>query len=214
METPLSLKVDLGIAETVGAVDAIIARWQNRETEVLSDFLSNLDDALDATTKIVNKLDDLFVDLVRGFADREIIDNQVLLQTHVKETRKYLQKRDLLPRLEQCIGAISGAAVDPRLAGRAYREMVSTLRSLVARLTEYRNQLGRGGITGVGQLEHWNLETLCEHALGYQYGGGTIKKATDEIAEEVLRNHDFDLSDSVHRLIGKARIHAKTSALG
>jgi len=114
-----------------------------------------------------------------------------------------------LPLLEGCIGAISATSVDSRLKRRAYRDIVSTLRSLAARLQLYRDLFGRGGMTGVGQSQDWNLETLCERALGYQYGGGKIEIPIEDMAEEVLRNHDFDVSDNIHRLIGKARIQAQ-----
>ena len=34
-----------------------------------------------------------------------------------------------------------------------------------------------------------------------------------EIAEEVHRNQDFGLSDSIHRLIGQAKGHAKAAVM-
>ncbi len=211
-EKPLSVKVDLGIAEVVRSVDAIFARRHNRKTEALADFASNLSDDLDVCSEIVKALDNLFIELVRGFSSAEITNVPALLSSHVEETRKYPRRRQLLPRLEECIGAIKAASLDSRLRSQDQRELVLALRSLVSRLQFYRDKLGRGAITGVGQTEDWNLETLCERALGYQYGGGKLALAIEEIAEEVFRNHDFDVSDNIHRLIGTVRTHAK--ALG
>lgn len=210
MESPISVKVDLGIAETVRVVDEMLSRRRNHRSEALADFVANLCDGLDASSEIVKALDNIFIELVRGFASKTITGDQTLLNTHIEETRKYLTGRNLLPRLEDCIGVISAASVDPLMRDRAYRDIVSTLRSLTNRLQFYRDQLGRGGITGVGQTREWNLETLCERSLKYQYGGGKIDITIEDMAEEVLRNHDFDVSDNLHRLIGKARTQAKT----
>ena len=157
-------------------------------------------------------MDNLFIELVKGFSSVEITNVPALLSSHVEETRKYLSRRELLPRLEECIGAIKTSSLDSRLKSQDHRELVLALRSLASRLQFYRDKLGRGAITGVGQTEDWNLETLCERALGYQYGGGKLALAVEEIAEEVFRNHDFDVSDNIHRLIGTVRTHAK--ALG
>ena len=211
-ENSLSLKVDLGIAEVVRSVDEIFARRQNRKTEALADFVSNLSDDLDVCSEILKALDNSFIQLVRGFSSAKITIDAALLGSHVEETRKYLSRRDLLPRLEECIGAIKTASLDSRLKSPDHRELVLALRSLASRLQFYRDKLGRGAVTGVGQTENWNLETLCERALGYQYGGGKLALAVEEIAEEVFRNHDFDVSDNIHRLIGIVRTQAK--ALG
>jgi hypothetical protein len=211
-EKPLSVKIDLGIAEVVRSVDAIFARRHNRKTEALADFASNLSDDLDVCSEIVKALDNLFIELVRGFSSAEITNVPALLSGHVEETRKYLSRRELLPRLEECIGAIKTASLDSRLKSQDHRALVLALRSLASRLQFYRDKLGMGAITGVGQTEDWNLETLCERALGYQYGGGKLALAVEAIAEEVFRNHDFDVSDNIHRLIGTVRTHAK--ALG
>ena len=61
-------------------------------------------------------------------------------------------------------------------------------------------------------MEQWNLETLCEKATGCNYGGGKIADSLEEIAEEVRRNNDFDISDDISRLIGTIR--PKAMALG
>jgi len=203
------VKVDVGIAEAIRAIDEIVARRQSRKTKALADFAAILSDDLDVCSEIVKTLDSLFIKLVRGFSDVKITNDPSLLSSHVRETREYLSRRELLPRLEECIGAIKTASKDSRLKSRDHSELVSTLRSLASRLEFYRNKLGRGAMTGVGQTEDWNLETLCEHALGCQYGGGKLTLAIEEIAEEVFRNQDFDISDNIHRLIGTVRAQAK-----
>ena len=133
-EKPLSVKVDLGIAEVVRSVDAIFARRHNRKTEALTDFASTLSDDLDVCSEIVKALDNLFIELVRGFSSAEITNVPALLSSHVEETRKYLSRRELLPRLEECIGAIKTASLDSRLKSQGHRELVLALRSLASRL--------------------------------------------------------------------------------
>jgi hypothetical protein len=211
-ENPFSVKIDLGIAEVVRVVDGIFTRRHNRNTEALADFASNLADDLDASSEIVKALDDFFIKLVRGFSSTKITQDPVMLSDHVEETRKYLSQRELLPRLEECIGAIKAASLDSRLKSRGHSELVRALRSLASRLQLYRENLGRGARTGVGQTEDWNLETLCERALACSYGGGRLALSVDEIAEEVSRNHDFDVSDNIHRLVGTARMQAQKLA--
>ena len=196
----------------VRSVDAIFARRRDRKAEALTDFASNLSDDLDVCSEIVKALDSLFIELVNGFSSPRITNDPALLSSHVDETRKYLKRRELLPRLEECIGTIKTASLDSRLKSQDHRDLVVALRSLASRLQFYRDKLGRGAITGVGQTEDWNLETLCERALGYQYGGGGLALAVEEIAEEVFRNHDFDVSDNIYRLIG--RVRAQGRALG
>ncbi len=208
----VSVKVDLGIADVVRVVDGILVRRRQRKTEALADFAANLSDDLDVCSEIVKALDGLFIELVGGFSSAKITHDPALLSGHVEETRKYLKQRELLPRLEECLGAIKTASLDTRLRGPNHRDLVKALRSLASRLQLYRDQLGKGAVTGVGQTEDWNLETLCERVRGSPYGGGKLDLSVEAIAEEVFRNHDFDVSDNIHRLIGTVRTHAK--ALG
>jgi hypothetical protein len=208
-----SVKVDLGIAEVVRTVDAVLTERRNRRSKSLADIASNLSDDLDVCSQIVKALDNFFIELVAGFSRVEIRNDPAVLTRHVEQTRHYLMRRELLPRLEEGIGAIKTAAFDPRLKDKKYRDLVTALRSLASRLTLYRDNLGRGALTGVGQNEDWNLETLCERALGYKYGGGQPALPLEDVAEEVFRNHDFDVSDSIHRLIGTVRTQAKAILL-
>lgn len=204
---PIEVKVDLGIDTCISTVNEILSRRRNRK----ENLMSNLSEELVVISEIVKTLDNLFIDLARGFANNNITENPTLLQAHIDETYKYLTRRELLPLLEKHIGIISGAAVDPRLRGRNYREMVSVLISITGKVNVYREKLGRGGITGVGQMEEWNLQTLCERAQGSNYNVETVP--IENIALGVLSNHNFDLSDSIHQLIGKACLHAKTAVL-
>src|SRR5262245_60783592 len=211
-ENAFSLKADLGIADVVRRVDEIFARRRMRKIKALSDLASNLTDDVDASSKIVKALDDTFTELIEGFLSSKIAQDPARLANHVEGTRKHLRQRELLPRLEECIGAIKTDSQDPRLKSKDHRNLVLALRSLASRLTLYRDNLGKGAITGVGQNEEWKLETLCERAQGCQYGGGKLNFAIEEIAEQVFRNHDFDVSDNIYRLVGTIRGHAK--ALG
>jgi len=89
MEAPISVKVDLGIAETVRAVNDVLSRRQNRKAEILADFVANLCDDLEAASEIVKALDNIFIELVRGFASKETTGAPLLLNSHVEETRKF-----------------------------------------------------------------------------------------------------------------------------
>jgi hypothetical protein len=200
------VKIDLGIEGCLRFVDDVVSRRDKRK----ENFLDNLNDDLEVISKVISTLDNLFIDLAGGFANKDVVENPVRLQAHVEETFKYLRRRELLPILEERLGALNTAAYDERLQSKVHREMVLSLRSLVRRLAQYRDELGRGTMTGVGQKQDWNLVTLRECAQGYRQD---IPVAIQDVAEEVLRNHDFDLSDNIHRLVGALRQHIKMAAI-
>lgn len=206
MSNGVSVKVDLGISECIRTIDSIKARRAERRES----FLDDLCDDVDAVEEIVKTFDNLFIELVRGFGDKHIEDNPALLEAHMEYTRKYLTGRDLLPVLMDLIGEISGFASDKRLRGRVYRDLVSTLRDLEKRLDSFREQLGTGAMTGVGQTNELNLMSLWEKANN---SSSHSDFTLFELAEEVFRNHDFDLSDSIHRLAGRIKAHAKAVTL-
>lgn len=203
------VNVEVGIANCVQVVDSILSRRKNRK----EDFLHDLRDDLEAVSEIVSTLDNLFIDLVMGFTNKKIISDPELLQDHIRSSRDYLTKRELLRRFEELQGTISGAAYTQKLRSKEYRELVQPLRSLVKRLAQYRYELGEGAETSVGHMQEWNLQTLCERAEKRPYGGGVVDIAISEMAEEVFLNHDFDHSDSIHRLIGNITLHTKTVML-
>lgn len=206
MSTGVSVSVDLGIGECIRVIDSINGRRAKRK----EDFLADLCDDLDAVEQVVKTLDDLFIALVGGFADASIVDDSALLKAHMEQTMVYFRSRNLLPILEDLRGRISGSAYDRRLKHRRYRDLVSTLRALEKRLDSYREELGKGSMTFVGQANELNLMSLWEKADDDSlYGDITLI----ELAEEVFRNHDFDLSDSIHRLAGGAKAHAKSANL-
>jgi len=203
-----NVNVDIGIGECVSSVDKILTRRHQRA----ADYFADLVDDLEAVSEIVNTLDNLFIELIRGFESSNLLQNKNKLNVHLEETMKYLTKRELLKPLEDFIGNIEAAAYTKKLKPKKYRDLVSALRSISKRLNEYREQLGRGAITGVGQMKDWNLMTLWER------GNDVLKDRFEwrdllEIAEEVHRNQDFGLSDSIHRLIGQAKGHAKAAVM-
>lgn len=207
--SPVSIKADLGIAEVIRAVDGILNRRHTRKIETLSEFLSSVVDDLDGCSEIVKALDDFFIRLVSGFEDTRITRDPDLLSLHLAETRDYLMDRDLLPRLLNLMGSIEAASLDSRWKTKEYEGFASALTKLSSQLQTYRQSLGMSGRTGVGQMEEWNLETLCERALNLQRGGGLLDITLEEIAEQVSRNHDFGVSESIFGLIGKVRTQAK-----
>jgi hypothetical protein len=202
--SPITVSVDVGIGECVQVLDSIAARRASRKES----YLSNLCDDLEAATTIINTLDNLFIELVLGFKDPRVVEDQVALGAHLEETMKYLSIRQLLPALERLTGSIMGAAQNKRL--KRFKDLVSTLEDLVRALEAYREELGRGRITGVGQKQEWNLMSLWECAKGYRE---KEEVSLAEMAEQVHRNHDFALSDRIHTLAGQAIGHAKAAAM-
>jgi hypothetical protein len=161
MSNGASVKVDLGISECIRTIDSIKARKAERRES----FLDDLCDDVDAVEEVVKTFDNLFIELVRGFGDKHIADNPASLEAHMEHTMTYLKGRDLLPVLEDLIGGISGIASDKRLRRRVYRDLVSTLRDLEKRLNSFREQLGKGSITGVGQTNELNLMLLLKQLI-------------------------------------------------
>ncbi len=199
------INVDLKIDKCLQQIIDIFKRRHDRK----EDFVKDVSDDLDAIHKIIMTLNNLFLALAGGFADKKITTNNKSLIKHVEETNKYLQRQDLLPHLEKGIGVIEAMAYNQDFKNKKYREIISALRSLKRRLEEYRKELGRGGITGVGMMKEWNLMTLCQKAYELTSGGGEIQYTIEEMAEQVLRNHDSDLSDNIYKLIGKINTLAK-----
>jgi hypothetical protein len=202
-----AVNVDLGVAEAIRVVDEILSRRRKRRESLVKDLV----DDVEAAGEIVNKLDNLFLNLVRGFMDGDVAADASRLKAHVAEARKYLSNRELLPRLEALRGSIEAASSGPVLAKSPYRPLALELRRLVGLLADYRQALGRGAITGVSQTADCNLETLCEKALQYDYGGGRSELSLEQMGEQVLRNFDADRSDRVHRLVGSVRATAKAA---
>src|SRR5688572_25904913 len=112
-----TINVDLGIEGSLRFIDEVLARRQKHQ----NDLLSALSDDLDIVSNIITTLDNLFIDLVRGFANARLTEQPAQLQTHVEETRKYLTSRNLLPKLEERLEILKGIAFDPRFQPQAYR---------------------------------------------------------------------------------------------
>lgn len=202
----ISLNIDLGIAECIRVVNDIISRGT---TDLKNEIINDVDIILE----VINTLDNIFIELVKGFADKTITQNLYLLKEYTRETEDFLMRRELLPVLEEHITILRNVASyeDERfhvLKRGKYREIVSSLRSLVKRLEEYRNALGTGITSAPGLKEEWNLMTLIEKAKGGG-AGSFIDMSIEEIAEEIIRNHDIDLSDSISRLVGKVRYRVR-----
>ena len=208
-----SIKIDFGIPETIRVIDEILSRREKEGRQGRDLLCNNIADDAEAASVLVKKLDDIFIELVSGFSRKDLVEDKDKLGEYVHGTKEYLHRRELLPKLEETIGRLRAAGNDPGLSEKRYRELVVSVRSLATRLEFYRQGLGRGGMTGVGQLAESNLETICERVEGRNYGGGNINASIETMAEEVLRNHDFDLSDSVHRLVGEVRTRSRLAAL-
>ena len=193
------------LTQAAASVKDILSRRRERE----EDFLADLRDDCDAIGEIIDTLDNLFIALVRGFRERRVISDSALLEVHVRQTEIYLTDRHLLPLLLGRMEAIASTTSDPLLEAEAYGALAQTLRALTNSLEQYRADLGTGAWTAPGQRQEWNLELLCERARDRDLGDGFLETSVEEMAEQVSRNHDFALSDSIHELVGAAQQLAK-----
>src|SRR5258708_39721683 len=143
MSVPLTIKVDLGIAECVETVNRIFERRSERK----EDFLRNLSDDLDAASKMVKTLNDSFIKLARGFADLHAPSNPPMAETLIEQTDKYLTDHDLLPKLKNLKGRIAGCSMRGEVAKTP--ALKPLLESIDREIERFILLLGRDGVTGV-----------------------------------------------------------------
>lgn len=204
---PISaVNVELGIAEVIQAIDQIRRKSQEELQRQRDKALTELAEQLQITRAIIIKLEDLFVELLRGFRDPKITENHEALREHMNQTRILLESKRLLPDLEYARGVIEGATESPRFKTASYQEMVESLRELQGKLYRWRMALGPGGISGPGV---WRLQQLCHLAENQLANASqpvdpeiamTAKKAFDE--------YDWALSSDIHISIGQVKIHS------
>ena len=194
-----SINVTVGIADTIRAIDEIRQRPKDQLAHKQDETLSALHQQLDIVFTVITKLEDLSIEILRGFMDEEILSNPEALKAHVAETEVFLTSKKLLPYLEKAIGAVDGAAFNARFQDDNYREMVTGLKNLSRNLHNFRNILGGGGYTapGLGQLIQ-----LCSLAKYQLEGDRLVNPDIAETARKAFEEYDWQLSSDIRRLIG------------
>jgi hypothetical protein len=214
---PFTVTLDLGIGECITTISEIRERERLRDREARADVLSHLSAELQVIHEIIVKLEDIFITLVVGFTDRDVLQSYDRLQDLVTATRKYLTERRLLPELEKSMGVVSDATTDEDLTNHIHPQMVEALNSLNWRLTQFRDQLGRAGlITGVGVMHLDTLRCLGEGYLASLDRGDPDVAARDSlfaVADEAIRTYDFQLSGRIRPLIGYVQLRSRTAML-
>ena len=205
--SPAILSINLSIADTIKAIDEIVQRIQERKTKQIDDLFADLRDQLDIAEKAVNVLETTFVDLVVAYADKDIIEDREQLEGLGDLTLNYLTKREVLVRLEPCIGWIGGLATDPKV--NILPQLRNALTKLDKELNGYRTALGDTGMTGVGLDWLRNLRGKAEEknwVLDDQ-----TEKAILDLAQDALDKYSFELAGGIRRFIGQARLYARAS---
>jgi FMN phosphatase YigB (HAD superfamily) len=142
MPVPIpSVNVELGIGDTIRAIGEIQNRAREEMRGLQDKALTELREQLEVTLTVITKLENLFVDILRGYRTPEITGNRDTLQEHLNQTRILLESRNLLPSLDTAMGAIEAAASSPRFKSADYREMVEGLRELERKLYGWRMAL-------------------------------------------------------------------------
>jgi len=206
VSTPIPIvNVELGIGDTIRAINEILGKPQNLLTKKQDETLVRLRQQLEIILKIVTELESLFIEILRGFRNDEILENKRTLKAHLNQTRTFLESRKLLPYLDTAIGAVEAAAFSPRFHESNYDEMVNGLRELRAKLHTFRGALGRNGHSGPGLPRLIQICALVEKQI-----------ATDEpvdiniskTAKEAFDSYDWHLSSDIHKLIGSITINS------
>ena len=192
----LNINIDIGVSECIKTIELIASRRTARK----DNFLSNLEDDVDALVEIIKALDNIFIALVRGFANQELTDDQIALSAHLEETMKYLSNRQLLPNLQTLNAEIETIGSEKIVQKNS--ALSANLNALHDMIDRYRERLGSGCITGVAQTQEWNLMTLWEQAQGFSDNNDVTLK---QMANQVHQNQDFSLSDAIHKAAGKVR---------
>jgi hypothetical protein len=133
--------IDLGIADTIRAVDEILSRQEARR-ETAWEFLA---DQLEAVSKTVSDLDTMYLGLLAEFEDvlMHSPPSRDRLDAAIHQTRTYLTDERLPSRLSEWRGAIEAAAFHPALKHRKYRPLASALLSIEHALGTYIDRLER-----------------------------------------------------------------------
>lgn len=222
------IAIDIGIGDTLQAVDGILARRGSERAAVWQ----SLGNQLQAALETVGELDGMYYALLAEIED--IFEDSPLsperITNVIDQTDIYCTDERLIGRLVEWRGAIQAAAFNHALKQRRYRDIAATLRSIddplgryierlwhlqdedISSVRERLQQIGTGKVSEVpAPDQRWDLRTVLEllklvaaHlADDGQYGEGLPNPA--EACEEAVRNYDRALYLALAALIGHAR---------
>ncbi len=170
---------------------------------------------MDEIFNSINTLDDQFLELIKGFKDRDVVSDKVRLKDHIRIANTYLTNRRSLPTLIKGKGSIDYAAENTRIQAITNRTPFMELRKA---LDEYMQNLSQGQImevgralmTGIGLNREYNLIAVCD------YGQSIIDKPNGAVSDEDIVNmlelatkvsygYNPALSERIQRHIGEVR---------
>jgi hypothetical protein len=203
-----TIDIDLGIADTIRAIDEILARRESRR-ETAWEFLA---DQLEAVSKAVSDLDTMYLGLLAEIEDVVMHSPppRDRLDAAIHQTRIYLTAERLPLCLSDWRGAIEAAAFYPELKHRKYRSLASTLLGIEHALGIYINRLerlqaretdrGRSDLSGM-QVQ---LEVIVADLDGGKCSDEHLSEAR-ESCEQAIRTYTRTLASTLEQLIGNAR---------
>src|SRR5262249_23724232 len=104
---------DVALAKIADMPHANLAAPAGRQADWVTELREQLQDA----DRIVTQLDTKFIELARGYADRQTLTTATLRQALVAETDRYFFDRVLLPRLLTIHGSVASASRLPGVQG-------------------------------------------------------------------------------------------------
>jgi|SRR5579863_1007398 len=222
------IAIDVGIGETLQAIESILARREQERATVLVALASQLE----AVSLTVGDLDRMYFALLAEIEDIFVQPepSRERLEAVIDQASTYCTDGRLALRLAEWRGIIQSAALNRALKHRRYRVLASALRSIDDPLGRYIERLYRlqheyaSGISKfarpmqTGNIpespsrdQQWDLTTVVEllkfivARLVEDDKPGKDLVDPKEACEEAIRNYDRALSLALAHLIGFAR---------
>lgn len=200
--------IDLGIADTIRAVNEILSRREARR-ETTWEFLV---DQLEAVSKTVSDLDTMYLGLLAEIEDvlMNSPPSRDRLDAAIHQSRTYLTDERLPLCLSDWRGAIEAAAFHPALKHRKYRPLASALLSIEHSLGIYIDRLERlqAGETDRGRPDLRGMQVQLEViATDLDSGKCSDEHLSEarESCEQAIRTYTRALASTLVQLIGNAR---------
>ena len=222
------IAIDVGIGETLQAINSIMARRENERATVWDSLACQLE----GVSLTVGELDSMYFRLLAEIEDvlAQAQPSRERLDAVIDQAGTYCTDGRLTLRLTEWQGMIQGAAFNRALKDRRYRALASTLRNIDDPLGRYVQRLYHlqqeytGGISEFARPtqaavttessardQQWDLAAvvvLLKSAMtqlpeGDKLGDGLADPK--EACEDAIRNYDRALSLTLGHLIGHAR---------
>lgn len=209
----VSIAIDVGIANTLRAIDEIMMR-RGCEKATVWDSLA---DKLQAVLLTVGDLDRMYFALLAEIEDifEQLEPSPERINEVIGQARRYCTDEKLTLCLVEWRGAIHAAAFNDTLKHRRYRDLASTLRSIDDPLERYIARLWRLQAEDAPEVpaenKLWDLKTvlvLLTLVSGHPTGHGVMNEVLPsprKACEEAIRNYNRALSLALAQLIGHAR---------